>query len=179
VARQYFQDTLVDPPSANLTAVTATTETALWSVPIWTPVNAGDARAGKMYRVTAYGIMSTGASGTLTITPRWGTTTGGNTLGASVAQTVPINLSAVPWYLQFDLTFRTIGTAASTSTCVGGGFFRSAGAAATSGSSLGLTMGGTIVTTADTTTAQGIFIGWTLSVAGTVTPMSAFIQALN
>jgi hypothetical protein len=179
MSRQYFQDLLADPPSANLTAITATVETGLWSVPIWTPVNALDARAGKVYKVTAGGIMSTGASGTLTITPRWGTTTGGLSLGASVAQTVPINLANVPWYLEFNLVFRAIGTAASTSTCVGSGFFKGPGAAATAGNTLGLTMGGTIVTTADTTTAQGIFIGWTLSVAGSVTPQYAFIQSLN
>lgn len=179
MSRQYFQDVLVDPPSANLTAVVATTETGLWSVPIWTPVNAGDPRAGKIYKVTAGGIMSTGASGTLTITPRWGTSTSGGSLGASVAQTVPINLTAVPWILEFFLAFRAIGTAASTSTCVGHGSFRSAGAAATAGSTLGLAFGGTALTTADTTTAQGIFIGWTLSVAGSVTPQTVFIQSLN
>jgi hypothetical protein len=179
MSRQYFQDLLVDPPSANLTAVVATVETALWSVPIWTPVGAGDPRAGKIYRIFASGIMSTGASGTLTITPRWGTTTGGVSLGPSVAQTVPINLASVPWDLEFTLQFRAIGTAASTSTCVGGGHFNGPGTAATAGNSLGLTFGGTAITTADTTTAQGIFIGWTLSVAGSVTPQTVFIQSLN
>lgn len=179
MSRQYLADMLVDPPAANLTAVVATVETALWAVPIWTPVQAGDPRTGKVYKVTAGGILSTAASGTLTITPRWGTSTGGVSLGPSVAQTVPINLSSVPWILEFFLAFRAIGTAASSSTCVGHGSFRSAGTAATAGNTLGLTMGGTAITTADTTTAQGIFFGWTLSVAGSVTPQTVFIQSLN
>jgi hypothetical protein len=182
VSRQYFEDVLVDPPLADLTAVTATAETGLWLPALYTPVPAfgqNGPTAGKIYRVTAGGILSTAGSGTLTITPRYGLTTAGVTLGASVAQTVPINLTAVPWALEFTLVFRAIGVTASTSTCVGTGFFASAGTAATAGSAFQLAFGGTTVTTADTTINNGIFIGWTLSVAGSVTPKYAFIQALN
>ena len=180
MGRQYFETLdFIDPPSANLTAVTATVETGLWSTALWTPIPANDARAGKVYKVTAGGIVSTGASGTLTITPRFGTTTGGVTLGASQAQTVPVSLTNVPWIMEFYLTFRSIGTTASTSSAIGTGTFRSAGAAATAGNAWTVAFGGTAGTTLDTTTTQGIFIGWTLSVAGSVTPQYAFIQSLN
>src|SRR4051794_21589205 len=96
MARQYFQDVLVDPPLADLTAVTATTETGLWLPALYTPIPAfgqNGPSPGKVYKVTAGGIWSTGASGTLTITPRYGLTTAGVSLGISVAQTVPVSIT--------------------------------------------------------------------------------------
>lgn len=176
--RQYFAGVLVDPPIANLTAVTATSETGLWNVANYSPINANDMTPGKIYRLSAGGILSTAASGTLIITPRYGTTTGGVTLGASVTQTVPINLSNVPWYLQFDLVCRTIGAPGSNSTVIGSGFFVSAGTAATAGSAFALSFGGTSGTV-DASVASGIFIGWTLSVAGSNTPQYVHISSLS
>src|SRR5882724_10683369 len=100
MSRQYFMDTLADPPIANLTAVVATTETALWSVSNYTPIAANDCRPGKIYKVTAGGIMSFAATGTLTITPRFGLVIGGITMGANVvAVTTPGATTAHPWTL--------------------------------------------------------------------------------
>lgn len=178
MSRQYFADLLCDPPIANLTAVTATTETGLWNVPNFSPINANDARPGKIYRLTAGGILSTSTSGTLIITPRFGTTTGGVTLGASVTQTVPVSLTNVPWRMQFDLVCRTVGAPGANSTVIGTGEFVSAGTAATAGNAFALAFGGTSGTV-DLSTASGLFIGWTLSVAGTVTPQYVVMQSLN
>jgi hypothetical protein len=159
-----------EPPTVDLTAVTATTETGLWLVPWWTPIPAFEAVGGRTYELIAGGILTTGASGTLIITPRYGTTTGGVTLGASGAQTVVISLSNVNWMMNAILQIRSIGIAASTGVAVLSGIFEAAGAIATAGSTLGVSFGGTVATTCDTSTAQGLFIGWTLSVAGSVTP---------
>jgi hypothetical protein len=177
-SRQYFADVLADPPSASLAAVTAAAETGLWSVPLYTPVPALDARAGKIYQVTAGGLLSSAATpGTITITPRWGTTTGGNSLGASQALTMTASITSQPWFMQFTLVFRQVGAAASTSTCVGTGFMKWQ---TTSGASQQLVFGGTVVTTADTTTAQGIFIGNTFSLTtANNTPLFVYIQSLN
>jgi hypothetical protein len=179
MARQFFQDVTKTPPLADLTAVTATTETGLWLPAAFTPIYAGDPDVGRMYQVTAGGIVTTSTSGTLTITPRYGLTTAGVSLGASQAQTVTVSLTNVPWQLQFTLVFRAVSSAASSSTCVGTGTFFMPGAAATAGAGMNVSFGGTVVTTADTTINSGIFIGWTLSVAGSVTPRYAFIQTLN
>jgi hypothetical protein len=180
MSRQGLAEVIGEGIYADLTAITATTETGLWGVTSGTTgIPAFDPKVGKIYKVIAGGIMSTAASGTLIITPRWGTTTGGVTLGASVTQTVPINLSAVAWRLEFELQFRTINNITATqSTAVGTGIFHSAGTAATAGSAFSLTFGGT-AGTVDTTSAQGIFIGWTLSVAGSVTPKFVYLQSLN
>jgi hypothetical protein len=179
VTRQYLQDMpYADVPIANLTAVTATSETALFSAAQYAPIPANDARAGKVYLLRAGGIMSTAGSGTLTITPRIGTTTGGTTLGASPAQTVVINLTNVAWVMDFTLAVRTIGAPGANSTCIGTGNFQANGAAATAGSNLSVAFGGTSATV-DFSVAQGMFIGWTLSVAGTVTPQWITWQSLN
>lgn len=178
MARQYFVDLSADPPIANLTAVVATVETGLWNVAQFTPIPANDAKAGKIYRLTAGGIVTTGASGTLTITPRFGTTTGGVILGASGAQTIPVSLTNVPWELSFCMIVRTVGPPGANSTVVGTGSYSMSGTLATAGSGMNVNYGGTVATV-DLSVAAGIFIGWTLSVAGSCTPQYAFIQPYN
>lgn len=180
MARQYFPQVTIDPPVANLSAITGITETGLWNVAQFTPIHAFDAYtgAGKIYRVSAGGIYSTSTSGTLTITPRIGTTTSGITLGASVAQTVPVSLTNEAWSLMFTLVIRTLGAPGANSTCIGTGKLIGGGTAATVNSGLQVSFGGTSAT-ADFSVETGIFIGWTLTVAGSCTPQYAFIESLN
>lgn len=179
MSRQYFQDLLAEPPIANLTAVTATTETILWNVSRYTPIAANDARAGKIYKVTAGGIMSFAATGTLIITPRFGLTVGaGITMGPNVvAVTTPGATTAHPWTLEMNCIVRTIGDPGVNSTVIGTGWFIT-GTPGAAGAAVAVSFGGTSATV-DVSIATGICIGWTLSVAGTVTPMYAFIQSLN
>jgi hypothetical protein len=180
MSRGYFEDApYADTSIANQTQITATVETGLWNVQQYTPIPANDIRAGKIYRLTASGLYSTGASGTLTITPRWGTTTGGTTLGASVAQTVPINLTNEAWFMQAILVVRAVGApGGANSTVMLGGMFQGSGAAGTAGSSCDVCFGGT-AGSIDSGSAAGLFIGWTLSVAGAVTPMNIVWQSIN
>lgn len=179
MTRQFLEDApYCDAPIANQTAVTATTETGLWNVAQFSPVPANDARAGKMYRLTAGGILSTAASGTLIITPRFGTSTGGITFGASVTQTVPINLTNVAWFMSALMTIRTVGASGANSTAMLNGSFWSAGTAATAGNAFVLSFGGTSATI-DVSTAAGLFIGWTLSVAGSCTAQQILWQSVN
>lgn len=177
-SRQYFMDTLAEPPLANLTALVATTIEALWPAATYTPIPAGDAnRPGKMYEITAGGIWSTGASGTLIITPNVGVATGGATLGASATVTVPVSITNVAWFLKMLVVIRTTGTSG---TCIGTGCFWSGGIAANTspGANTVVPFGGTSATI-DTTVANGITIGKTLSVAGSVTPQFVSWQSLN
>lgn len=180
MSRQYFEDLLVEPPTLNplAAAITATVETALWPTALFSPINVGDVRAGKVYKVSAGGIFSTGASGTLTITPRVGTSTSGITLGASVAQTVVASLTNEAWFLQCIMVVRTVGLAGTNSTAIGTGQFQGGGAAATAASNVSVIFGGTSATF-DASIQQGLFIGWTLSVAGSVTPQWVTFQSMN
>ena len=179
MARQYLQDgPFIDPPVASGAALVATTIEDLWLGLTFTPVFASDPKAGKIYVVEAGGIMSTAAAAsTLTITPFYGGAAG-VALGASVAQTVPASLTAVPWYLRFVLVFRTIGPAGANSTCIGTGMLQSAGTAATAGTDLGLTFGGTSASV-DATVNKDIHIRKTLSAAGSMTMQYAYISSMN
>lgn len=177
-SRQYFQDLLCEPPIANLTAVTATTETALWNVANYSPIAANDVRPGKIYRVTAGGIMSFAATGALQLTPRVGLVIGGITLGISVvALTTPGATTAHAWSLEMIVVGRTVGAPGANSTLIGTGFFITGIPAA--GSLPGSQVFGGTSATADISIATGIWMGWTLTVAGTITPQYAFIQSLN
>jgi hypothetical protein len=181
MSRQYFEDLIIDPPTANLAAVVATTETGLWNVAQFSPIHAFDSYkgVGKVFRLMAGGIFSTSASAsTLTITPRVGTTTGGITLGASIAQTVPASLTNEPWFMHAVFVVRTLGAPGANSTMIGTGTFQGGGAAATAASNTSVAFGGTSAT-CDLSVETGIFIGWTLTVAGSVTPQWVTFQSLN
>jgi hypothetical protein len=177
MSRQYFADLNADPPIANLTAVTATAETGLWNVPQYSPIQASEGRPGKVWRLYAGGIMSFAGTGTLTITPRFGTTTSGVTLGASVAQTTPGATTNQPWLMEMILVCRTLGAPGANSTVIGSGSFVS-NATASAGTAVAFAFGGTSATV-DLSVANGLFIGWTLSVAGTVTPQFVVFGSLN
>jgi hypothetical protein len=149
----------------------------MWTGATFTPVFANDPKAGKIYVVEAGGIMSTGGSGTLTITPFYGTSSG-VAMGASGAQTVPVSRTGIAWCLRFVVVFRTIGAAGANSTCIGEGALHLGGTLATAGSSTTIPFGGTVATV-DATVNKDITIQKTLSVAGSWTTDWAFIRSLN
>ena len=187
MARTYFQDgPYIDPPIASNPGVTgaagsalvATSSEALWIAAQFTPIYANDPKAGKIYTIKAFGILSTGASGTLIIAPQYGAL-GGTTLGVSQTVTVPINMTNVAWWLEFNLVFRTIGSGVN-STCIGGGIFATAPftSAPAAGIACVIPFGGTSATV-DATINSGITIAKTLSVAGSFTLQEAFIYSSN
>lgn len=178
MAGQNFMTLTKRPPIANLTAIVATTETALWSAQQFTPIYADEGdHGGKLWRVHASGIMSFAATGSLTLTPRFGLTTAGVTMGASIAKITPGATTNRPWWLDMIIAVRTLGAPGLNSTVVGNGVFHTDGVG-TIGSEFTLPFGGTPATV-DLSVLSGITIGWTLSVAGTVTPQIAFIQQIN
>lgn len=189
MGRQYFPSFAAETPVADFAAIIATTETNLLTtntnLALFTPIPAafsnadGSPQVGKVYRFVYGGIVSTSATGTLTITPRYGTTTAGITLGASGAQTVSASLTNVPFHMEFSLVCRALSAAASGSTFVGTGWIGISGMLATAGTGMLVPFGGTTATTCDTSIASSVCFGWTLSVAGSVTPKYAFVQYLN
>lgn len=179
MGRQYFADTLTDPPSAALATITATTETVL--VPtIFTPIPAMEPRVGKVYKLTVAGTCTTGTAGTLIITPRYGLVIGGVALGASPTQNYVPSITLAPFLFEYHLQFRTISVAAgATSTAVGYGIWTSGGAVATAASATSVNVCSTASVNVDTTVASGLWIGVTFSVAPSVIPHSCIWQALN
>src|SRR5207253_3113262 len=102
LARQYLQDgPYIDVGVADaLAANAATTATDAWAGNTFTPIFANDAKAGKIYVVEASGLITTAATGALTIGAGLGTSSPGTTLGASIAQTVPASSLSGPWFLK-------------------------------------------------------------------------------
>lgn len=169
MARQGFASMDVnDAPPSSFTAVTASaTETNLWTPAIWTPIPANDMRAGKIYKVSCGGILST-TTGTnnLTITARCGqssTPSSNVSLGATTAVTQTVSLSSVPWYAEFTLGIRSLGLAASGATGTGNGFFTVGDVTTTAGKVMAF--GGTVATTIDNTAATGLILSATWSAA--------------
>jgi hypothetical protein len=171
MARQYLEDggiteaAITDPLAANA----ATTETLIvsnslryWVIPAY------DARPGKVYVFEGGGLITTAATGALTLNARIHTASSatlGNSLGASIAQTVPVSSLSGAWYLRLVLICLTTGDPGANSTIKGTGFFQSGGVAATANSGLDLTFGGTSATF-DHSVTNTINITKTLSVAG-------------
>jgi hypothetical protein len=180
MSRQYFADTLTEPINSDYTNFVGTSETVL--IPTaFTPINAMEPRGGKVYELLVGGICTTGASGTLTITPRFGTTIAGTIIGnTSSAQTVVPSITNAPFLLRYYLIIRSIGLTGAASNVIGYGYWQSMGAIATASSETDLTFGTTGAATAvDTSIAQALWMGMTFSVAPSVTPKFHVWRSLN
>lgn len=179
MSRQYLADVVADPPLAALPTITATTETVL--VPtIFTPIPAMEPRAGKIYKLTVGGTITTGTAGTVIITPRYGLVIGGVALGPSPTQNYVPSVTLAPFVFEYWLCFRSIGVAAgATSTVVGFGKWMANGAVATAASETAAVCGSTGSVSVDTTVASGLWIGLTVSVAPSIIPHMAIWQSLN
>jgi hypothetical protein len=185
VARQYLQDgglltepAITDPLAAN---VTTTIVNIVSNSLRYFVIPAYDPRPGKVYVAEAGGLITTGATGALTISPFISTTNGttGTNLGASVAQTVPVSSLSGPWWMRFVLTVLTTGDpGGSNATIKGTGVFQSGGVAATANSGLDLTFGGTSAVF-DHSVNQTLNICKTLSVAGSWTTQWCVFYAMN
>jgi hypothetical protein len=186
MARQYFASTLADssivaPSTGSITSLTGIFTPAQANQ--FFPIGYGLASpfAGQVYRFEMGGIMTTGTTGTMVITPFFGPgtaqvgVTSAVSLGASGAQTYTASQTNIPWHMDGCLAFRTISQVATSSTVWCSGSFRSVGAIATAGSAFVMAFGSTGAVSVDTTGtgAAGSFgalnFGITFSVAGTVT----------
>lgn len=178
MGRQNFTEVLMPIAVADMSAVAGTTEGVLWSAGYSAlPANFFDG-PGKCLRVRAFGVMTTGATpGTLILTPRYGTTTSGTSLGAgATSATLAASVTGVPWFLDYTLVCRSIGTAG---TVTGYGVWESVrGLTSAPGA---VECGNGSVATIDTTAATGgIVVGATLSNAGSsLTTRKMVIEALT
>ena len=146
----------------------------------YTLIPAYDARPGKVYCVEAGGLITTAATGALTISPSLSTTNAaGTTLGASIAQTVPATSLSGPWHLRMVLVVLTTGApGGNNSTIKGTGSFISGGVAATANSGLQVAIGGTSCAF-DHSVNQSVWMSKTLSVAGSWTTQYVLLYAMN
>lgn len=166
MGRQTFSDgPAVDPPLASVAAYTTTTIAAMWPAAQFTPVFANDPKVGKIYCVRAGGIVTMSvATCSMLITPRWAGTggAGGVVLGAGPAQLLPV-MSSIPWYLQAECIFRSIGAPGSaSSTCVLSGAMFMQGTIATAGTGTNVVFGSTASVSVETDTLGNLEFDTTL-----------------
>jgi hypothetical protein len=170
---------LTEPVNAAYPTITATTETALIPTALC-QIPANEPRAGKIYELTVGGTFTSGASGTMIITPRYGLVIGGTSLGASPTQTIVPSITTAPFLYRCLLAFRSIGLPGVNSTVVCSGKWESGGAIATQSSQTAVahsTVGAAI--SVDTSIASGLWIGITCSVAPSIIPQWHFWRSLN
>src|SRR5258708_2410146 len=176
-------DVIQEPVLADLlTYSTVTTEALLWPVAINTPINANDARPGKLYKVTAGGIITLPAStGSITLTPRAGLTLTSSSIAASGALFSPGATTNRPWLLELYVLCRAVSaTAGANATFIGWGEFKTQGLLTTGSAPFVLTLGGTSVATVDVGIATGIGVSiiWGTT-AGSITTQSVIMQSMN
>lgn len=167
------------PPASHTAVANTTTRTNLWVPALWTPISAFDPKPGKAYKLRCGGIISTTGTPTIVFNPTFGQsgTPGSNiALGATTTFTLG-TLSSAPWWAEFTLGFRQLGVAASGATCTGNGFVVVGGAAAAVGQCV--PVGGTVVTTADHTTAQGLLLDVTWGAASASNTITCQWTMLN
>lgn len=170
-------------PAGSHTAVAnTTTRTNLWVPAIHTAIPALDPTPQKMYMLEAGGIISTTGTPTIIFNPTWGqsaTPASNIALGATTTFTLG-TLTNASWYAYFKVGFRQVGTAASGCTITGSGYVIVSGAAGAVSQTVA--MGGTVVTTADHTTAQGMVLDvtWgTASASNTITAQWSSLTPVN
>jgi hypothetical protein len=178
MSRQYFADTLVEPLGVDYTTITATSETVLIPTAL-TPIPANEPRTGKVYELIVGGTCTTGAAGTLTITPRYGTVIGGVSIGASGAQNYVASITTAPFLLRYFLVFRAVGLPGANSVVYGSGNWSSGGAVATAASVTEVMIGSTTTASVDVSIASALWMGVTFSVAPSVIPKWHVWRSLN
>jgi hypothetical protein len=185
MSRQYFGDVLVEPIGGDYTSIGATTETVL--IPTaFTPINAMEPRAGKVYELIIGGTVTTGTAGTLNITLRYGTTISGTALNGATAtagnpsQNYVPSITTAPFLFRCYLIFRSIGLTGANSTVVAYGNWSSGGAVATASSETAVDVGtvGAAISV-DTSVASALWVGVTFSVAPTCLPKFHTWRSLN
>lgn len=182
MSRQFFMDTLIDPPIADvLTNTTVTTEFLMWDPAVWSPIPAYDGRPGKIYKVSAGGVITFPATtGSITLTPRYGLLVNSPSLGASGAQ-VSQGAATRPWWLELTVVIRTTPVAGGATAAVAGwGFFAAQGLLTATSAPFLISFGGTAASTGNTGVATGIGVTmiWTTT-AGSITTQFVNLQSLN
>jgi len=165
---------------ANTTAITGTSEALVWPA-MFSSVGSSFFTVGRTIKLTAFGQISTGVTpGSITVTIRFGQTTGGTSLGASAATNLIASQTNITWNLIVYVQCRAIGSGTNGS-LIAYGVFQTGTAIIASPAQFMVPASGQAAVGVDTSTSTGgIVVGMTLSNAGTsmVTSLLAF-EALN
>lgn len=175
----FYRDTRPPFMVADQTAITGASEALAWPAFYSSlPLNYFG-QVAKSLRIIAYGKITTAASsqGNITVTPRYGTTTGGTSLLASTATALVASATNIPWRLELYVVCRAIGTSGA---LFSEGKFETTTAVIASPSTIFTPGSAPAQVTVDTTAAQGIVVGITLgSATDTLTTQILDVESLN
>ena len=180
----YYVDSRQPFMIADQTAVTGTSEALLWPAN-FTSLVANYFTVGKMVQITAAGKITTaGASpGNITLTCRYGTTTGGTSLAASAATALATSKTNITWWSNIYVVCRATGSGSGGSLLAWGNFmYDGAGAVFSTAANnpLGIPASAPAAVGVDTTSAQGIILDATLgSASDSMTVQFLQFAALN
>jgi hypothetical protein len=167
---------------ADQTAVTGTAEAALWPVAQYTGWAANQIRAGQVWYCLAFGVITTPASsqGNITLTPRYGTSSGGVALGASAATALAASATNVAWNLEYMMVARSVGLTGTNSSVVGNGSFTATVAAIAASTGNTIPFGSTGNVSVDLSIAAGMYMGVTLgSASDSIKTLFVGLSSLN
>lgn len=179
----YYRDAKSPFMVADQTAITGTSEALMWpSLFSLLPANYFGI-AGKMLKITAYGKITTASSsqGNITLTVRYGTSTGGTSIGASTATALVASGTNIPWRLEAYVVCRAPSTTgASTASLFAMGKWETTTAIVASPSTIFIPGSAPAATTVDGTIAAGIVVGCTMgSASDSLTTQILAFEALN
>lgn len=165
----YYQDTRAPFVVAELAQFTGTGEALIWPA-LYTSLVANYFDINKMVQFVAAGKLTTASSsqGNITLTMRYGTTTGGTSIAASAATALAANKSNISWCIEGFVCCRAIGSGTNGSLAAWGRmFFDGAGGLFTTAAQMPLLFPASSITGTgvDTTSAQGIIQDVTLGSA--------------
>lgn len=165
--------------SGGLAALTtSTSEQALYAAATYTPIAAGITGPKMFEFLLAMSITTGTTAGGLTFTPRFGTSTSGNALGASVATTNTVSITGALLAIRGEMIVTPGTTAGATARVYFTGKIEGRLSAAGPGAKTeDQIFGGTVVTTGDLSTAQALWMGVTNSSA--TTPPTITVQMLR
>ena len=177
MSRQYFADVLTEPVNASFTTITSTIETAL--IPTaYTPINALEPRAGKVYELIIGGTCTNTTSGTLIIAARYGTAVGCSAIATSATQSYQ-SVTTGPFIFRAFLIFRSIGIAGANSTCIFNGKWEQAGLNTGLSSQTSVHLQSTAALSVDTSVASALWVGVNFSLAPSCIPLWHLWRSLN
>jgi hypothetical protein len=168
--------------AVNQTAVVGTTEAALFPVAQYSGWAANQLRAGQLWYLRTVGIGTTPSSsqGNITLTPRYGTSTGGVSLTASAATALAASATNAPWCVEYLFHVRSFGNAGTNATAIGNGSFQTGVALITAATGSAFVFGSTASVSIDLTIAAGLFMGITLgSASDSFVSMASPLSSLN
>jgi hypothetical protein len=167
---------------ADQTAVTGTAEAALWPVAQYTGWAANQIRAGQVWYCMAFGVITTPASsqGNITLTPRYGTSSGGVALGASAATALVASATNAIWNLEYLMVSRVVGLSGTNSSVVGNGSFSTTTAAIAASTGNNVDFGSTASVSVDLSIAAGLYMGVTMgSASDSIKTLFVGLSSLN